>query len=211
MNGYYCYSSATDGVFQGNGTGDSFDAFQIFDDEATADLDEDAFQAENFLGTRVGAHINLSDQRLGYMTLTCDEPTYNVMLDIWTGETLVIRQKTTGPGVFVNKVYHVDRRLHVPRQSYKWRSKIVSIPFSENLAAAKIDFAPPNGPAPTARTVFKYYAGGHLRYTRPFGKSGERFRLPSGFKVDEVQFEIEGQAMVFSLEVASSMTELRKV
>jgi hypothetical protein len=185
MNGYYTYSGAVDGVFQD-------DTFQV----------DDAFQQENFKGTMVGAHISLTDERLGFMTLTCDSPTFNVMLDQWTGETLVIRS---------GKVFHVDRRMYAPRQSYKWRSKVVETPFVENFSAVKIMFSQPNGPPSDLPTTFRYYANGVLRYQRPVVKSGEQFRLPSGFKTDTVQFELEGQYMIHNMQVATSPRELRQV
>lgn len=136
------------------------------------------------------------------MTLRCDSPTYNVMLDQWTGETLVIRS---------GKVFHVDRRMYAPRQSYKWRSKVVQTNFVENFSAAKVFYSQPNGPPSDVPTVFRYYANGVLRYQRPIVKSGEQFRLPSGFKSDTVQFELEGQFMIHNLQVATSPRELRGI
>jgi hypothetical protein len=190
MGGYYCYSGAIEGVFQTQPPPDE-DCFQ-----------EDFVQLENFKGTEQGAHISLDDARLGYMTLTCTSPTYNVMTDVWTGETLVIRN---------GHVYHVDRREHVPRQSYKWKSKIIQTDFVENFAAAKVFFDQPDGPPPSEPTIFRYYANNVLRYTRPIVKSGEQFRLPSGFRTDFVQFELEGQLMIFNMQVATSAKELRQV
>lgn len=185
MGGYYTYSGAVGGVFQ------TEDAFQ-----------EDAFQVENFMGTMKGAHISLNDARLGYMTLTCDSPTYNVMTDVWTGETLVIRN---------GRVYHVDRRKHDPRQGYLWRSKIIQTGYKENFAAVRIFFDLPDGSPPSEQTVFRYYANNILRFTRPLVKSGEQFRLPSGFKTDFVQFELEGQLMIYNMQIATSPHELREV
>lgn len=187
IDGYYCYSAAIDGVFQD-------DTFQVVD----------AFQKPDFTGTLIGAHIHLSDERLGYMTLTCDSPTYNVMLDAWTGETLVIRS---------GKVFHVDRREYLPRQSYIWRSKLIQLGYKENMAAAKIFFEEPRGSPPEAAgpTLFRMYVDGRLRYTRPVSKSGEQFRLPSGFKADTYQFELEGQLLINNVQVATSARELRQV
>jgi hypothetical protein len=186
MDGYYTYSGAIDGVFQS-------DAFQV-----------DSFQKADFTGTMIGAHINLSDQRIGYMTLTCDSPTFNVMLDQWTGETLVIRS---------GKVFHVDRREYLPRQSYRWRSKLVQLPYKENMAAAKVFFEQPRGSPPevAAPTVFRMFVDGRLRYTRPISKSGEQFRLPSGYQADTYQFEFEGQLLINNVQVATSARELRQV
>jgi hypothetical protein len=195
MNGYYTYSGAIDGVFQE-------DTFQVADDPATIDVDDTAYQGENFLGTMVGAHINLTDDRLGFMTLRCDSPTYNVMLDSWTGETLVIRS---------GKVFHVDRRQYTPRQSYIWQSKLVQTNWQQNFSAVKVFFSPPLGPAPSEPTLFRYYVDKRLRYTRPITKSGEQFRLPSGFKSNFVMFELAGQFMIHNMQVATSPRELREV
>ena len=184
MRGYYLFSGATAGVFQA-------DAF-----------DNTAFQMTNFKGTVDGAHISLINDKTGFVTLTADATTFNVILDQWTGETFVIRSGT---------VYHVDRRQYDPRQSYVWRSKVVQADFKRGFAAVKVFFSQPNGPPPSMDTVFRYYADGVLRYTRPVVKSGEQFRLPSGFKCDTVQFELEGQLMVHNMQVATSARELRQV
>jgi hypothetical protein len=186
MNGYYTYSAAIDGVFQ-------TDTFEV----------ADAFQTADYTGTMVGAHIALTDDRLGYTTLTCSSPTYNVMLDAWTGETMVIR---------AGQVFHVDRRQYVPRQSYIWRSKIMQLPYKQNLAAAKVFFEQPNGTPPDAEpTVFRMYVDDRLRYTYPLSVSGQQFRLPSGYYADSYQFELEGQMLIHNLQVASSARELRQV
>jgi len=195
MNGYYTYSGAVEGVFQE-------DAFQLFDDPATAGVDDSAYQSSNFLGTMIGAHINLTNERLGFMTLRTDSPTYNVMLDSWTGETFVIR---------AGKVFHVDRRQYVPRQSYLWQSKVIQTNWQENFAAVKVFFSPPLGQPASEPTYFRYYVDKRLRYTRPITKSGEQFRLPSGFKSNLVMFELSGQLMIHNMQVATSARELRGV
>jgi hypothetical protein len=182
-SGYYAYSGAQDGVFQD-------DAFQL-----------DMVQGEDFKGTTVGAFI-AADAHLGFMTLKCDNPTFNVMTDLWTGETFVIRDE---------QVFHVDRREYLPRQSYIWRSKIVQLQYKENLGAAKIFFDLPTGGPPSTDTTFKMYADGKLKLTRKLVKSGEQFRLPSGYKADFYQFELEGQLMVYNMQIASSARELRMV
>jgi hypothetical protein len=222
MNGYYCFSAVTDGVFQ-------YDAFQHFvedggfydpppppppralDHPSPADT-PDAFQGENFLGTNVGAFL-ASDIHLGYMTLRSDRPTFNVMTDLWTGEVLVIRDtKDDDTGLYTGKVLHVDRREYLPRQSYVWRSKIVQLLYKENYAAAKVFFDLPLGDVPPSEpTLFKMFADGHLKFTRPITKSGEIFKLPSGYKADFIQFELTGQLMIFNLQVATSARELREV
>jgi hypothetical protein len=192
MNGYYAFSGAIEGVFQTDPppTEDAWDTF------------DDFVQVDDFRGTREGMHIALGDTRLGYMTVTSDDPTYNVLLDVYTGETMVIRD---------GKVFHVDRREYTPRRPYLWRSKLVELPYQHAFGAAKVFFGPPLGAAPTAGTTFKMYTDGVLRYTYPLQQSGKQFRLPSGQKYQTVQFELEGQMMIFNLQVATSAKELRQV
>jgi hypothetical protein len=207
MGGYYAYSGVIDGVFKGG-------AFQQFvegggytetDPPFTAhpppEDTPEAFQQSNFTGTRVGAYI-AGDPHLGFMTLTCASTTFNVMTDIWTGETLVLR---------ANFVYHVDRRQYLPRQSYKWKSKIVQLPYKDNYGAAKIFFDLPLGGPPSEFTFFKVYADGVLRGTYEVSRSGLQFRLPSGFKADYYQFTVEGQLMIYNIQVAGTPHELRQV
>ena len=185
MNGYYAFAGVVENVFQ-------TDAFQMDGPQA--------FQDDNFFGTQDGFHISLSDSRLGFMTVTSDSPTYNVLTDLWTGELMVIRN---------GRVYHVDRRMYSPRRPYLWRSKIIETNWDENFAAVKISFDQPFGP-PAGETLFRYYANGKLRFTRPVVKSGQQFRLPSGFRTEFVQFELAGELMIFNMEVATSARELRE-
>ena len=181
MNGYYGFAGVVEDVFQA-------DTFQT-----------DAFQQNNFFASDKGFHIS-NDARLGFMTVTSETPTYNVMTDLWTGELMVLRG---------GKVWHVDRRMYDPRRPYIWRSKLIQTNFKENFAAAKIYYTQPFGP-PAGETLFKYYTDGVLRFTRPLPKSGTMFRLPSGFKTDFVQFELTGELMVYNMQIATSARELRE-
>jgi hypothetical protein len=108
-------------------------------------------------------------------------------------------------------VFHVDRREYQPRQPYKWKSKIVQTLFKENYAAGKVFFDEPLGGPALGPTTLKYYADGVLKMTRPIVKSGLQFRLPSGFKADFIQFELEGEKMIFNFQIATSARELRQV
>lgn len=192
MNGYYAFSGAIEGVFQTDPPPNE-DAWDTFDNFV---------QVENFTGTKIGFHISLNDQRQSYMTVTSDTPTFNVYLDLYTGETLVLRD---------GKVFHVDRRQYTPRRSYLWRSKIFQLNWDENFAVAKVFYAQPNGAPAVGDTYFRMYTDGVLRYSYPLQKSGEQFRLPSGQKYQTIQFELEGQMMIFNVQVATSAKEMRQV
>lgn len=201
MAGYYAYSLQTPGVFQ-NSTdgGDAFTAFQ-----------QDAFQQESHYGTEPGAYISLMDPRIGINIL---DPTpsevQNVITDIFNGETMIMRD-----GV----IYVVDIRKPTPYNQYLWRSKIWTLPYLQNLGAAKVYFInQPNAPGP--QTIFRVYAGEvadlkrsglPLRHEEPLTRSGGVFRLPSGYKALYYQFELEGYATINSIHVGGSPRDLRQV
>lgn len=54
---------------------------------------------------------------------------------------------------------------------------------------------------------FIYYVDGIPRYTRKL-RNSQPFRLPSGFRGDEFEVEVEGEMPIHSIEIASSMGEL---
>jgi hypothetical protein len=199
---YYCYSGTQPGVFQ-NSTDppDAFNAFQ-----------QDAFQQESFFGRRPGAYISLADARLGITTLDPDpDVVINVITDIFNGETMVLRN-----GV----VYLVDTRQFTPYGKYRWRSKIFTMPYIQNLGAAKVYWTPPDNSTLPNPTYFRVFAserpistgnGLTKRFERKLAKSGEMFRLPSGYKALYYQFEVEGYAIIDAIHCAQTAHELRKV
>ena len=189
---YVAFSSPNEGVFQ-------TDAFQV-PTSATDPLG--AFQTFDFSGTHDGAAISISDERAAYMQLHSDIPVDNVIQDVWTAETFFLRG-----GV----VDHIDLRKAAPRLSnYLWRSKIYQTPYKENWAAAKVFFGPAPGAVPAdTPTYFRFYADGRMIFQRPITVSGEQFRLPSGYKSDFIQWELEGQLEIFNVQIATSARELR--
>ena len=54
----------------------------------------------------------------------------------------------------------------------------------------------------------RLYADGVLCFTRELRKSGDLFRLPSGFKATFWQVEIEARVQINSVEIATSAKEL---
>jgi hypothetical protein len=199
---YYCYSGTLAGVFQNSSNPpDAFNAFQ-----------QDAFQQDSFFGSRPGAYISLNDQRLGITTLDpAPDIVVNVITDIFNGETMVLRD-----GV----VYLVDTRALAPYAKYRWRSKIFVLPYIQNLGAAKVYWTPPDPTTVPNPTIFRVYAserptetgnGLTKRFECKLGKSGEMFRLPSGYKAQFYQFEIEGYAIIDAIHCAQTPHELRRV
>lgn len=192
--GYYGYALATPGVFQA-------DTFQT-----------DAFQQMSEFGTQAGIFLALDDQRMGLTRLQPLPSTVdNVVVDIFNGEIMVLRD-----GV----VYVVDLRKLEPYANYRWRSKIFTLPYLQNLGAAKVYWTPPYVPKPCPSTVFRMYAsdradalssGLPLRFQKTLSVQNEMFRLPSGFKALYYQFEVEGVAVIDAIHIAQTPHELRAI
>ena len=87
--------------------------------------------------------------------------------------------------------------------TYTWRSKIFRLARPENLGVAAID-------ATAYPVTLKVYADGVLKQTKTVA-SAEPFKLKSGFKKNEWQFEISGTNEVKRLRVATSVDELKQL
>jgi hypothetical protein len=183
---YYCYSGVVDGCFQ-----QTPEAFQ-----------GDAFQFDDYSGTHQGGLIVLGDTRMGYMIMKTDNVVYNVIQDLWTAEVFLLSD---------GKVFHVDLRQNYPRQRYLWRSKVFQQDYRHNYGAAKIFWDNPPGPVPDAPTYFRFYADGEMVFEETLTVPGQVFRLPSGFKYNTVQWEIEGELVIHNVQIATSVRELRQV
>jgi hypothetical protein len=202
--GYYAYSITGSEVFQE-------DTFQ-FDDPATPEDNEGAFQEKSFFGTRPGVFVSLGDPRVAKNVLDpgLDE-VQNIITDIFNGEVMSLRN-----GV----VYLVDVRRQSAYGKYLWRSKMFKTDYLQNLGAAKVYWTPPVDQPPPGETVFRMYAAASsqamedvlwFRFEQKLLASGQMFRLPSGYKALYWQFEIEGYAIIDAIHAASSPRELRAI
>lgn len=196
---YYCWGSVLSGCFDAGA------------------FDTAAFLQEDLTGAYTGAVIDTSNPRISYIRMLADAPTFNCFTDQWTGEVFLIRD---------GQVLWVDVTNTRPHGPYLWRSKVIQTPNKRNLAAMRVEFetylgSPELNPAPNTAPVqtlapdqyglVRVYADGVLRFTREIRVSGEAMRLPSGFKALDWEIEIEGNVKVTSVEVATSMRELRSV
>ena len=197
---YYAFGQAILGVFQ-------LDAFQV-----------NTFQQDDFAGARAGMLIDPTSLTVAFNNLTTDDPVTNVMTDVWSGEVFVIQN---------GQVQWLDisdtTQVKAP---YVWRSKIFQAGNKQNFQAAKIFFTvPPSTPTLNPVEVmglvqtlqasqyglFRVYADGVLKMCREIRVSGQQFRLPSGFKADFWQFEIEARVQVDVMQMATSPSELKTV
>jgi len=203
---YYAYSITLAGVFQE-------DSFQLEDEEATAGVNEEAFQPKSHFGTRPGIWLSLSDPRPALTVLNPGEvEIQNLITDIFNAEIMTIRGTETQP-----VVYLVDLRNVQNQAAYRWRSKMFQTQYLSNMGAAKVYWTPPVQPS-KGDTYFRMYAGSDsqqtedgltLRFEQKLTQSGQMLRLPSGYKALYWQFEIEGYAFIDSIHVASTARELR--
>ncbi len=173
---------------------------------------------QDYSGAMSGALIDMTNTHAGWMNLSSAVVTSTVFNDPWSGEVLVVRG-----GV----VYLIDVSTAASYGTFLWRSKKFQTSQQKNLGAYRIFFTVPSNvttqnpventtqPQPTLASdqygLLRVYADGVLVVTRELRKSGEVKRLPSGFKADYWEFEIEARVVVNSLEVASSPRELKNV
>lgn len=198
--GYYCWGSVRGGCFD-------LDAFQ-----------SDAFLQDDFTGSYIGAFIDINDPRIAFNSLrNTSVVTNNVMTDHWTGEVFLIRDQ---------KVLWLDISNTRVEGPYKWRSKRFNMKDRKNIAAMRVWFDL-NGTEPTLNPVpdltlvqalkadqwgiVRVYADNQLVYTNELRTAGQLMRLPSGFKAQYYQIEIEARVEVSKIEVASTVKELASV
>lgn len=199
-NAYYAFGSARFGVFD-------VDAF-----------DNDAFTQEDFSGARAGILLDPTSTAVAFNILSSEDPIVNVMTDAWSGEVFIIRDGET-QWIDIGDTQAV-------RDPYIWKSKVFQAEDKKNFVAQKVYFnipswAPALNPTPNSDLVqtlaadqwglVRCYADGRLVHTRELRESGEQMRLPSGFKADYWQWEIEARVEIKSFQAASSTDQLRQV
>lgn len=173
-----------------------------------------AFLQDDFTGSYSGAFIDMNNFRISYTKLYSPIPIYNCFPDIWTSEVLVIRD---------GKVLWMDLAATRKHDSYIWRSKVFETQNQRNFEAMRVYFStfkdtPELNPVANVSPVqtlaadqwglARVYADGILRFTREIRRDGDLFRLPSGFKAQNWQIEIEARVKILKIEFATSAKEL---
>jgi hypothetical protein len=156
-------------------------------------------------GAHNGILIDPTDQRIAFNLLKSEPlPVFGVQNDPWSGETLVLRDGN------INwlDLTDVNRSL----ETCLWKSKIFQTPDKKNLGAMRVYFRTPEIIASFEEIppwgACRVYADDRLVSTHYLMKSGELWRLPSGFKADFWQYEVEGSAEILNIQIASSVKEL---
>lgn len=174
-------------------------------------------------GEETGFIIDYAEQRLGVMKLTTFEDVVSIWNDEYNGSTYAMAD---------GKVLLWDSPTS-QKLMFRWRSKQFFRPMPENLGAAYVslhhevlNILPPYQPPcecgddPLLRlpdgvnAQFRVFDGSdppQLRMTRNLSKCQEIFRLPSGFKAFNYQFEVVSRVPISFIRMAPTLKELRSV
>lgn len=188
LNGrsYYCFSGVGEGAF-----------------EPTA-FEPTAFEQTDTTGSRDGAMIDFDDKRIAFNRLTRDLPVYNVLVDVWSNEVLIISN---------GKVYQIDISTSSPEGEYFWKSKDFRQDVPTNYGACRVFYDLPEDPfaAYTGTITFLASIDNTMTeiYSRTIPASGEEFRLPAGRLYDYYQIQLEGNLRLRAVHLATTMKELR--
>jgi len=172
-------------------------------------------------GTGSGFMIDYAEQRLGIVEVTPFVNVISVWNDNYTGEAYIIAD---------GRVYLWDS-MDTPQLTYQWRSREFYFPAAVSLGACQISSEPaienpapedvvpqPGSTSPLAlppgiNALFRLMVGPsqHVVHEQYLREPREIFRLPSGRKAFNWQFEIVAKVAIHSVELASTMRELKKV
>jgi hypothetical protein len=172
-------------------------------------------------GTGMGFIIDYSEARLGIVQVTPILDVVSVWNDVYTGDAYMAAD---------NKVWRWDSPT-TPPLIYRWKSKEFYQPLAISLGACQVSMElgsakpaqsgppPPMAPSnlnlpPGVPAVFNLYVGVNARtlvHTQPMNQARSVFRLPSGRKAFNWTCEIIANVPIHSIELATTMKELRKV
>jgi hypothetical protein len=175
------------------------------------------FMAVN--GTDVGFLVDYAEQRLAFQDLSYLKDVVCIWNDEYTGDTLMCAG---------GQIYEWDCPGEPP-QIYRWKSKRFFTPMPMSLGAVQVELGPEvytsvvddpdpldNGDASVdlpagVNAMFKYYAGPQLTLimTRNLTRQMEIFRLPNGFKCFDHQVEVVSRVPISSIQVATTLNELK--
>ena len=224
------YYASQNGLIQISGYGMSNQTAQLVDKERWQEVYQAATiicarHRNQYLAIRYGSDsafvLDYSDPRLAFEDLTTFAGAVCVWNDEYYGDTYICANK---------KIYRWDDPSQ-PRVPFLWKSKRFFAPVPISLGAVQITLGPEIEipPDPSALTppldsgcpdlpaginaVFRYFAGPDftLIMERNLTSQQEIFRLPKGFRSFDHQCEVVSLVPVYSIQLGTTMTELRGV
>lgn len=162
-----------------------------------------------------GFMFNPTDQTgLGVIRLTDLGAAVDIDVDIWTGKPFLLAN---------GNLYEWLAPDALPAR-WRWRSKEMALPKPINLSCFRIYFDDPvpgveiePGEGWAHLRVWAWLVGESataarvLVYDQPVMQANQVYNLPSGYKTDVYQFEIEGSVRVRALHLATNPRELVRV
>lgn len=121
----------------------------------------------------------------------------NVQTDPWSGRALLVQSSA------VHELLPATGTV----KTYRWRSKEIHFPRPLNLGVADI-FHDGDG---SQSVILRVWADRRLVFDQNVAVKRDHIKLPSGFKADIWQFEIQSAVKVHALHVASTAQELTNV
>ena len=226
------YYASQNGLIQLSGYGISNQTLHLVDKEKWQEVYKAssiicARHRSQYLAIKYGFNeafvLDYADQRLAFEDLTSFNGATCVWNDEYFGDTYICAGK---------KIYRWDD-TNQPRLRYRWRSKRFYAPVPISLGAVQVTLGPEveiprSGQFPTPPLdngdptlalpngvwgVLRYYAGPDytLIMQHNLTKQQDIFRLPKGFRAFDHQIEIVSMASVYSVQLGTTMTELRGV
>jgi len=188
----------------------------IFDDSSFQIAGPAAFQSGTSASGSKGFMVDPTNLNMGFVMLEKDASIVSIQNDYYSSELIYVHDRAA---------WWLDRNPGFKTDPYLWRSKIFQAPLLKNFTAMKVFFdvedanhVTHSGPQDfykyqeydpvTKCGVVRLYADGVLVYAAEIRTSGQLFRLPSGFKADFWEIEIEGVKKVFNIQMATSVKEL---
>ncbi len=186
---YYAYGSVSAGVFEDT-------AFDV-------SVSTGSFTNFDQSGAINGILIDVQNQRVAFNILTSAYPLLDVISDAFSGELLLARNGA------VEWLDQSDAASIL--QPYIWKSRIFKSPVRDNIGALRVYFQAQDAVSQPNYGLIKLFANGIQVDSRALASSGDLMRLPSGFKATFWQFQVEAQVEIFSINLASTVKELRQV
>ena len=164
-----------------------------------------------------GFLLDMSQPRISYNMLTAENGTVAFATDTWSSTPLLVRE---------GAIYYIANQDNENILPYLWKSKTLQTAKVDSFQAMKIFFTVTAG-APTLNPVrttslnmtlqpdmygiVRLYADGVLVFARELRTSGELWKLPSGYKAELWQVEVEARIVVNEIQMATSAKELAGV
>jgi hypothetical protein len=155
------------------------------------------YRDQYFASHSGGAFTFEFDRETGGSFVDCDQIFTAPFFDTLTNSLYYV---TGTDGI----VYRWDDLTQDP-QTLRWKSKVMILQDYTNLGAARVVADYNSG-----SVVFRMYVNKVLFFTKTL-TDDKPFRLPTGYRTDTYEFEVETDRRVRSIHVAETMTGLKQI